>query len=171
MSLPSASSTLSFSPPSSVLFEQWTWWGTVSPAKCTQWTSSFHRSLRASSSWHCSALKNKLYGVGQALGCQQPVGEVPDVRRFLSFIQILSYNCFQELVSHLYTQTFSHSGCLLQSHSVGTSCEASERKLSKLSSGAQEASLAPDDRAHVSLSKQLHGVSHPRVFQASLPIG
>lgn len=170
MSLPSASSPLPFSPPPSVLFEQWTWWGTVSPAKCTQWTSSFHRSLRGSSRCHCSALKNKLYGVDWALGCQQPL-EVPDVRRFSSFIQILSYNCFQELVSYLYTQTFSHSGCLLQSHSVGTSCEASERKWSELSRGAQEVSLAPDDRAHWSLSKQFCGVSHPRAFQASLPIG
>lgn len=64
------------------LFEQWTWWGKVSPAKCTQWTSSFHRSLRGCSRQHCSALKKKSREVDWALSCQQPLGEVSEVRRF-----------------------------------------------------------------------------------------
>lgn len=66
------------------LFEQWTWWGRVSPAKGTQWTSSIHRSLRGSSRWHCSALKKKPHEVDWALGCQQPLGEVSEVRFHLS---------------------------------------------------------------------------------------
>ena len=55
-------------------------------------------------------------------------------RKISSFIQILSYNCFQQLVAHPYTQSSSHLGCLLQSHSLGTRCEASKGKTSELSS-------------------------------------